>query len=502
MPRKVSCTKENGECYHTVAIPFDDLFGRNINIHDDATHEKFRLIDCQAFCHKGVVQISEHPSVIGIQYAAISYVWKGIRSTHHQAFGVVGAEDGDPISREVLRTACIASLKSGANYIWLDRLCIIQACETDKKWQVQQMGTIFRNCHICLVLPGGLGTLVGLDQETTWINRSWTLQEAISPRTTKCVFRWSGTCGEWHGFSRGDIQCVVNGHSAMANLKDLLDANNANSLSLNCTNYTVRIFGKSPEAILALDAAMNLPTKDGKENAIWRSAMMRTSKHEADVVYSIMGLFNITLDPSKYSTRLDATIALLQSIMQKGGRGNWLAAALHSPVPRRLSTLPPMPEANTGETPYFLTPQRTRVDSRSRMKDLDWCLTHAPRGTVDDLGFFTFSGKVSDVTVLSIRSASGGRIHGFRSQAAIRNSECGCQETSAWFAGKPGRCAVVIGEVDPYPMASMPCYEDAFETVVMLLEPCKNGRAWYKTGIALVTNKFTHQWETMTITVG
>ena len=116
-------------------------------------------------------------------------------------------------------THCVppTSLRSNPNtsYLWLDRGCIIQSSKEDRSWQMQHMGRIYKNCSTYLVLPGGLGRLVGLAEETAWIHRSWTLQEALSPRTTKCLFRWEQPPAEISGLTAGNIEGVENNHSAM-----------------------------------------------------------------------------------------------------------------------------------------------------------------------------------------------------------------------------------------------------------------------------------------------
>jgi hypothetical protein len=119
-----------------------------------------------------------------VSYSAISYVWKGVGGDHRSAtFAVAGAEDGDPISLDVLHTLCMAARKGGADHIWLDRICIAQKSGEDKAWQIQHMAAIFKiACRVWWFQAGS-------ENWSNWINRSWTLQEALLPKSTKCVFK-------------------------------------------------------------------------------------------------------------------------------------------------------------------------------------------------------------------------------------------------------------------------------------------------------------------------
>ncbi len=70
---------------------------------------------------------------------------------------------------------------------------------------------------------------------------------------------------------------------------------------------------------IAMDNDMD---EDTKLYAIWKSALMQTSSRPVDMVFSIMGLFGVTLDPICFTKddRLSATIALARAILEKGGR--------------------------------------------------------------------------------------------------------------------------------------------------------------------------------------
>jgi hypothetical protein len=158
------------------------------------------------------------------------------------------------------------------------------------------MRDIYKECIICIVVHGGLGRLVELNEETAWIYRSWMLQEALSPKTIKCLFRWGISPAEFWGVTEGNIEGVEENHSAMMSLNDLVITTYFNFQE---EQITVKILGGEREPIMALNGAMNLENRDGQEVAIWRCALMRTSKKEIDIVFSIMGLFGVNNPESR-----------------------------------------------------------------------------------------------------------------------------------------------------------------------------------------------------------
>ncbi|KAJ7195817.1 hypothetical protein GGX14DRAFT_376685 [Mycena pura] len=151
-----------------------------IDITTTATIGHFRVIDCVRYTRDQVLCIEEyeHVSGLGLQYSAISYVWKGnlakesVLPDNLGEFSVKGAEDGDPISLDVLHRACAASIIEGADRLWLDRLCIIQASRDDKALQIARMYDIYKLCEACIILPGGINHLVSDEEDTTWITRA------------------------------------------------------------------------------------------------------------------------------------------------------------------------------------------------------------------------------------------------------------------------------------------------------------------------------------------
>lgn len=401
---------------------------------------RFRLIDCDQYLEHHALVIHEflqfpvpkHP------YAAVSYVWRGNvvdESTVGPRFSVVGAEDGDPVGIHVLKHACVAALRHGVRYLWLDRLCIMQTSKDDKRWQITHMFRIYKESAASIVFPGGIQRLVNLNEPTTWINRGWTLQEALAPPCVEVVYAWPHGSGMYYGVFRGDIRELVPGQSAITPLHELLALNGFQttmffpSATGTATPFRTNIFGLPTDAstrpvvpecttevvIFMLKNALTHGGEnfDERASAIWRSAFFRASSRPVDMVFSIMGLFGISLDPHAFDAddRLGATVALMRAILaREGGRASWLSLAPHLPPHPRLSTFPVFPKTSVeGRVELVLAGgdgfpvQQTRqVISKQRAAILDTRCIRMPTGSMDEAGYLRIVRKAVRVHALPL----------------------------------------------------------------------------------------------------
>ncbi|KDQ10362.1 hypothetical protein BOTBODRAFT_91300, partial [Botryobasidium botryosum FD-172 SS1] len=166
------------------SCPLSTLSGRCLDIEPFATLGRYRFLSCRSICDEWF-EVYETDELPEGRYCAVSYVWKGVRDlaqegTLSQYFTVKGAEDGDPIGLHVLRDLAWAALQLKKDFIWLDRIGILQTQKEDKSWQIRNMFKIYQ-LSTCIILPGGVRRLVSITEETTWIDRAWTLQEALAP---------------------------------------------------------------------------------------------------------------------------------------------------------------------------------------------------------------------------------------------------------------------------------------------------------------------------------
>lgn len=428
-------------------IPLEFLRDTILEIEPLATPRKLRLLDCIQFTQHGILRICECSEFPTFRYSAISYVWRGITVSRHFPnpfingnwsdryeiptdelgfFAVRGAEEADAISVDVLRHACITSLKMNAEYLWLDRLCVLQNNHDDKSWQIGHMYKVYKNCTLCIILPGGIRRLAFLKEETDWSNRAWTLQEVLAPVKSVVLFGWtygSGAKLDRLGDDEGSIDEIVPGKSAIADVATIINASVVGSMSFKNPKFTfpaypVVILGAATPNLTALGVAMSkIHSKDAgaRSHAAWQSALMRTSSRPVDMIFSIMGLFGVTLDVRAFRKheRLRATIALAQGILHNGGTASWLGASVQLPPCKQLSTFPQFPQTEvTGKALVRVNKRRRAV---AELMDGEFPNSaglygmRMPKGTMDDDGYLTFSRKATQVIVVPACDGSSGQ---------------------------------------------------------------------------------------------
>ncbi|KAI0654144.1 hypothetical protein C8Q70DRAFT_1058704 [Cubamyces menziesii] len=413
-----------------------------LDITTSATIGRVRLIDCDQYLEHDTLVVHEffdfpipnHP------YAALSYVWRGNavdESTVGPRFSVAGAEDGDPVGIHALKHACVAALRLGVKYLWLDRLCIMQTSKDDKRWQITQMFRIYKESAASIVFPGGIQRLVSLDEPTTWINRGWTLQEALAPPRVDVVYAWPHGSGMYHGVFRGDIRELVPGQSAITPLRELLALNGFRSTMFfpsstgTPTSFRTTIFGlptdtsvrpvvpdQTTEVVIFMlknALAFGGETFDERAPAIWRSALFRASSRPVDMVFSIMGVFGVSLDPRGFDAddRLGATVALMRAILaREGGRASWLSLAPYLPPHPRLSTFPVFPKTSVdGRVELALGLTTVGGESKRRAAILDTRRITMPMGSMDEAGYLRISRKAVRIHALPLAFPVPGEGH-------------------------------------------------------------------------------------------
>ncbi|KAJ6588908.1 hypothetical protein B0H19DRAFT_1248499 [Mycena capillaripes] len=451
-------------------LPLLDVRGkiRDVSIRSAATDGRIRMLDCVAFTTDEVLRIWEFPeppleefknftSWPHFKYSAISYVWKGnpadpstVAATNHSGYLTVeGAENADPISIEVLRAACLASLRndesgrwrmvSRAEYLWLDRLCMVQTSRADKNFQISQMYRVYKCCTQCLILSGGIERLVPLDEETAWANRAWTLQECLAPHYPQVLFAWTMGTGKCIGTSAFRLREVGHGTGcALARFIDVVRACIDQPIRFTAcpldtplmdwsdpeagTPVDVRVFGKGHANLFALRQA-RLNFQNASEtyqpsstircySMIWRCALMRASSRPVDMVLSIMGLMGVSLDPAAFGAhdRLQATRALAAEIVNKGGSADWLGMPAGIPPCPQMSTFPQFAKTDVSGSTEFLVAGRW---CSGRSLD-DWFFADSSwersgrgaeiwpwerlYGSIDEEGYLTFKRKACAVT--------------------------------------------------------------------------------------------------------
>ncbi len=512
-----------------------------------------------------------------IYSSTISYPWQGLELddavTDVTRFTIKGAELGGVISADVLLTSCRAAkhLKQAGyrrpTLLWLDRLCIKQEDEEDKRWQIKNMYDIYKRCALCLVLPGGLKRLAELSEQTTWAKRAWTLQEALVPDHVECLFSWrklsmkttvscdsvvvvepfrsavlslegllnatmtglkytlteSGDGDYGNGFQidaeNEDEDDDLSENPSSSEIKDLKledpqtdeiidddssDWQNEGSEKEQGAESPIR---EKPNTLTSTEAHVlynvlkhRESDRDMKEAALWKCALMRTSSRPVDMVFSVMALFGVPLDPAffDHNDREKATLALAQGILQSGGRATWLGISLTMDPSPFMSTLPTFPETNVAGGAMIQTP--TGPQSVENMVDSYWLLTETLTGSMDADGNFHTRSRAAALKRAERSLKKEGRV--------ITEFEIMGGEAEKWVV-EPGSesdgqyYAIVIGErlsLQP-PGASEIAYPDPIVLMIIRRHGTKPDR-YDRKAFAGSTMKFVEGWPELDICVG
>ncbi|KAM0263737.1 hypothetical protein ACHAQJ_001052 [Trichoderma viride] len=491
-------------------INFSDIIDQPLSL-TGATKYRFRFLDGEALAHKSTIHVLEFEHLPAEPYAVISYVWRGLPphpnvKSRLPNIHVEGAEGADPISVDVLRLVSLAAERQGCKLLWLDALCILQADDDDKAWQIQRMYDLYRSCTECIVAPGGLQRLVALTEETTWMTRAWTLQEAIAPPSAHCLFSWDlGDCYIQSNFPLPIVQ-IEEGVAAIAPLKSALEMAIKGSgqqmhdmqgkpMPWPSPDFKIRIFGNEARdrpRMRELVDAIDMKGKTGMYTAIWRSSFMRTAKYSVDTVFSMMGIMGVTLDTSKFGheDRLEATIALMQGILARGEHAEWLAIATKVVPNRKLSTLPAFPQADASRRPILET--KEGMKDIADVMDTGWRLADTPKGRMSNDGYFRFGALSASVQQSQQESTS----------VNVLDSDT----TGKWEVvsqGSGSHTAVFIGRWEQYNNGAFGVMQNPWNHGLMLLEEHAPGK-FHNVGYAFVKEEVvkTRVWKEGVFEVG
>ncbi|KAF7587828.1 hypothetical protein BBP40_006680 [Aspergillus hancockii] len=224
----------------------------------------------------------------------------------------VDIDNGDTknLSWVSLRQVAHAVQKLGANWFWLDFLCLDQVerkpssgpVDKEKCLLICMMSDVYRYASDVVVMIGGMGAVLGVDKNMSWMDRAWTLQESILCKGSTYVYIKSPGQMDVPNPNGGlwkFIPVPLEPNLFLINIFDLLDLADAwprppqAPPSINVLNGNTTTPSDSPRR--ALRAALSVH-KRIKYTGVWRSMFMQTSSHPVDVVYSIMGIFGLQID--------------------------------------------------------------------------------------------------------------------------------------------------------------------------------------------------------------
>ncbi|KAF7797005.1 hypothetical protein EIP86_008197 [Pleurotus ostreatoroseus] len=216
----------------------------------------------------------------------------------------------------MLRLACSLSVRNGAGFLWVDRLCIIQTDTEDVRWNLQRMARAYRKCKQCLIFPGGLRRLASIHETTGYNERPWTLQEALLPARALVVFSSPSLKLSYLPIRFAYTTLRSGVYAVSCGLHDLLQRARANE--------TIRLFGDATTASTAhlLDAlnrkhgAMSWEEQYALYRSVWQSAMLRKYQDPQDLFLCTMEVLGVRLNGDRSSGAI--VDAFLQAIQPQG----------------------------------------------------------------------------------------------------------------------------------------------------------------------------------------
>jgi len=481
-----------GNVRFVLDIPFNFLTLEPVSLSNIAP-ARFRFVDARSLAEGDSLRVVEMSELPKKRYVAISYVWRAPPPPPGTVIGptmsILGANNADPISVEVLRDICRAALKLGSSLIWLDGLCIKQSDDADKAWQIQRMYSIYQHCRECVILPAGLSRLGQLDEQTTWVHRAWTLQEAVAPEKCQVLFAWTRGDAHLQTVTAAWVSVVTPGRAAMTELYSLLSIHVRGEYQIMGPDYTLSkevyplrliVSGENSQIhLLALLGAIDLRGEEGMIPAIWRAAVMRTAYNPVDMVLSMMGIMGVNLDPSRYAShdRTRALVDLMRALVGRGDQASWLALIPSIPPGSDLTTLPIIPETSATGEGLIVVDDGKEIRAGDLTPNPPWWLKDAPTGMIDDEGFLHVRcPTVSVAPANKPEKKEEEEGEGDEDPFNPKNPELFEDYRGRWWTMLPerredkGPWAMRVGYKQAYMSGALPMWIDPWSKVVMLVD--------------------------------
>ncbi|KAK3983890.1 hypothetical protein QBC44DRAFT_353977 [Cladorrhinum sp. PSN332] len=263
-----------------------------------------------------------------VQYAILSHRWlpQGEPTFKDMVDGTAAGP-----GREKLWKFCeVANNDSGICFAWSDTCCIDKTSSAELDEAIRSMFRWYRNSTTCITYLAQTSSLDDLELDE-WFERGWTLQELLAPSVAK-FFN-----AHWAPLTE-----TTNDKDNKLLLRYLAAAS-------GCPEHQLHNFKPGPHYV---DDRMS-----------W-AAKRKTTKAE-DMAYSLMGIFDVTLQPAYGEGAERAFSRLVDMIMQSNGNTsalNWAgkAATLHNSM-----ALPSSPRCYLGH-PSINSVRRLDVAMTSR----------------------------------------------------------------------------------------------------------------------------------------
>ncbi|KAH8723358.1 hypothetical protein GQ44DRAFT_828195 [Phaeosphaeriaceae sp. PMI808] len=262
---------------------------------------------------------------------------------------------------------------------------------------------------------------------------------------------------------------------------------------------------------IALLEAIDYRGQEGSHNAIWRSTLMRVASRPADVVFSIMGLLGVALNPLRFDSddRHGVTIALMQALLRNGARAEWLGAAPGMEINPEIPTLPRFPIMSLQGKAFIKNKDGISVLMSQEMGFIWYRLVGAPFGSMHDDGTLTIQVQVFPIRQQFELIPTEVNLHPVDSQPNLNftPSQVICEPTKsqtitpyagtdAWYPapsqqGPP--YAVKVGKKDWYGNGAVGVVVDPTPWLVMLADSDRKGKGEFvNLGYASTSDEFAN----------
>jgi len=251
-----------------------------------------------------------------VKYAILSHRWldEGEPTYEEVKRGIAAVRTGIAAvspGYEKLRSFCEQARKYKVEFAWSDTCCIDKSSSTELDESIRSMFRWYRNSDVCIVYLAQSETIKDILQDE-WITRGWTLQELLAPLCIKFFNkRWKPMTGD------------LNDKRQHANTELLKTLEKATGIPHS-------------EIYWHFDPG---PTKVD-ERMSW--AAQRKTQRVEDVAYSLMGIFDVSLQIAYGEGGDRAFCRLVEAIMQAGDPSvlNWKGKAAKHHTSRAIPRSP------------------------------------------------------------------------------------------------------------------------------------------------------------------
>ncbi|UPK97392.1 hypothetical protein LCI18_008327 [Fusarium solani-melongenae] len=305
-------------------VPLRLIFVPEMKIVDRYTMQEYLRPQVEAITEEGVEELiwqgANRESVVVqllseiVQYAILSHRWLPKDEPTFRDM-IDGTAKG--LGREKLWNFCDMARTHEIMFAWSDTCCIDKSSSAELDEAIRSMFRWYRNSSICFVHLAQTTSIEDL-QSDEWFERGWTLQELLAPRVTKFFDK------DWHP--------LVDGSNHKENREILQHV----IAATRCPEQALRDFTPGPFRV--------------GWRMLW-AARRKTTRGE-DMAYSMMGIFDVTLQTAYGEGAERAFVRLIEKIMLSSGNQSVLdwtgkPAASHSS-----KAFPSSPRSYLGQVGY------------------------------------------------------------------------------------------------------------------------------------------------------